>query len=89
MGGVGLDHYQGDARLALPAGPTESVAVEGQISSQRRVVFVSGCFNFLVSRFSAELGVAEGVESPFTARQATFDPAGRTWYASVALRLTV
>lgn len=88
MGGVGWDHYKGDARVAV-ALPSDAAVAEGEVSSQRILYFASGWFNFLVTRFSAELGVAQGVDDPFTNRVADFDVATLTWFASVSFRVTL
>ncbi len=85
MGGVGWDRYEGDARLRAGSGGDHS----GRVASERILYFASGWFNFLITRFSVEAGLAEGNRDPFQSRAGAFDPAERSWFASAALRVTL
>ena len=89
MGGVGWDRYEGDVQLSVPRGAGDPGSINGSVASERVLYFVSGWFNFLLTRLSVEVGVAEGVEDPFTGRSGGYDPAGATWFASAAFRITL
>ena len=89
MGGVGWDRYEGDVELSVPRGAGDPGSVTGAVASERVLYFVSGWFNFLLTRLSVEVGMAEGVGDPFADRSAGFDPTGATWFASTAFRITL
>ena len=89
MGGVGWDRYEGDVQLSVPRGAGDRGSINGDVASERVLYFVSGWFNFLLTRLSVEVGVAEGVGDPFAGRSAGYDPAGATWFASAAFRITL
>ncbi len=89
MGGVGWDRYEGDVELSVPRGAGDPGAVTGNVASERVLYFVSGWFNFLLTRLSVELGMAEGVGDPFESRTGAFDPHGATWFASTVFRITL
>ncbi len=89
MGGVGWDRYEGDVRLSVPRGTGDPGPINHAVASERVLYFVSGWFNFLLTRLSVEVGVAEGVEDPFTGRSGGYDPAGATWFAAAAFRITL
>ncbi len=89
MGGVGWDRYEGDVELSMPRGAGDPGGVTGSVASERVLYFVSGWFNFLLTRLSVELGMAEGVGDPFEDRTGAFDPHGATWFASTVFRITL
>ncbi len=89
MGGVGWDRYEGDVQLSVPRGAGDPGSVTGNVASERILYFVSGWFNFLLTRLSLEVGLAEGVGDPFEDRTGAFDPHGATWFASTAFRITL
>ncbi len=89
MGGVGWDRYEGDVRLSVPRGAGDAGSIGGSVASERVLYFVSGWFSFLLTRLSVEAGMAEGVGDPFAGRSPGYDPAGATWFASVAFRVTL
>lgn len=89
MGGVGWDRYEGDVRLSVPRGAGDPGSINGSVASERVLYFASGWFNFLLTRLSLEVGMAEGVGDPFTGRSAGYDPAATTWFASAAFRITL
>jgi len=89
MGGVGWDRYEGDVELSVLRGSGDPGSVMGDVASERVLYFVSGWFNFLLTRLSLEVGLAEGVGDPFEGRSGTFDPQGATWFASTAFRITL
>lgn len=89
MGGVGWDRYEGDAQLSVPRGAGDPGSVNGAVASERVLYFLSGWFNFLLTRLSVEVGMAEGVGDPFSGRSAGYDPAVATWFASAAFRITL
>lgn len=88
MAGVGWDRYAGEAAVSTTGGLDDAGAVSGRIASERTVYFASAWYNFLVSQLSVEIGLADGVSVPFAGRTGEYDPAGRSWFASVALRIT-
>lgn len=88
MGGVGWDRYEGDVELSVP-GAGDSGSTTATVASQRVLYFVSGWFNFLLTRLSVEVGMAEGVGDPFAGRSGGFDPSRSTWFASTAFRITL
>ena len=88
MAGAGWDRYEGEATVSATGGVDEPDAVSGRLASERTVYFVSAWYNFLISQLSAEVGVAEGVGDPFAGRSGGYDPAQRTWFASLAVRVT-
>ncbi len=89
MGGVGWDRYEGDVRLSVPRSSGGAASAAGAVASERVLYFVSGWFNFLLTRLSVEAGMAEGVDDPFSNRSAGFDPSRSTWFASTAFRITL
>ena len=89
MGGVGWDRYEGDVELSVPRGAGDPGGVSGNVASERVLYFLSGWFNFLLTRLSVEVGMAEGVGDPFGDRTGAFDPHGATWFASTAFRITL
>ena len=88
MGGVGWDRYQGQTRLS-PRGAEGQGQATGDISSERLLYFVNGWFNFVLTRLSLEIGRVQGVPDPFSGREGEYDPAGTTWFASTAFRVTL
>ena len=89
MAGAGWDRYEGDARISAGQGGTDPATAEGRVRAGRALYFASAWYNFLISQLSLEAGVAQGVGDPFPDRAGAFDPAGRTWFASAALRVTL
>ena len=88
MAGAGWDRYVGEATVSAAGGVDDSGAVTGRIASERTVYFASAWYNFLISQLSLEVGVADGVNDPFDDRGGEYDPAGRSWFASLAVRIT-
>lgn len=88
MAGAGWDRYEGEATVSATGGVDDPGAVSGRLASERTVCFVSAWYNFLISQLSAEVGVADGVSDPFDVRSGGYDPAGRSWFASLAVRVT-
>ena len=89
MGGVGWDRYEGDVELSVPRGAGDPGGVSGNVASERVLYFLSGWFNFLLTRLSVEVGMAEGVGDPFGDRTGAFEPHRATWFASTAFRITL
>ena len=88
MAGAGWDRYEGDATVSAVGSVDDPGAVSGRIASERTVYFVSAWYSFLVSQLSLEVGMADGVSDPFEGRSGGYDPSGRSWFASLALRVT-
>ena len=88
MAGVGWDRYAGEATVALGGSLDDPGSVSGTLASERAVYFVAGWYNFLISQISAEIGLADGVGSPFPGRAGAYDPGRRDWFASVSMRVT-
>lgn len=88
MAGAGWDRSEGEAVVAAGGELDDPAAVAGSLASERTVYFVGGWYNFLISQIAAEIGVGDGVDDPFTGRSGGYDPAGRNWFASVAVRVT-
>ena len=88
MAGAGWDRYVGEATVSATEGVDDPGAVMGRIASERTVYFASAWYNFLISQLSLEVGVADGVSDPFEGRSGEYDPSGRSWFASLALRVT-
>ena len=89
MAGVGWDRYDADADVTVPQPGGNTASVAGPVRSERSLYFAGGWFNFLISQISLEVGVAEGVTDPFTGRGGGYDPAGRDWFVSGAVRITL
>lgn len=90
MAGAGWDRYEGDARISAAQGESDRAgSAEGQVRAGRAVLFAAAWYSFLVSRLSLEAGVAQGAADPFPDRAGAFDPAGRSWFASAAFRVTL
>ncbi len=89
MGGVGWDRYEGDVELSVPRGAGDPGSVNGDVTSERVLYFLSGWFSFLLTRLSLEVGLAEGVGDPFENRTGAFEPSGATWFASTSFRITL
>lgn len=93
LGGVGWDRYNGEARVLAsitdPMGAAGLGTATGEITTERRMYFVSGWFNFLVYQLSGELGLADGFADPFGLRAGGFSPSDRTFFASAAFRITL
>ncbi len=89
MGGVGWDRYEGDVQLAVPRFAGDRGHASGFVRSERVLYFVSGWFNFLLTRLSVELGRADGVGDPFAGRSGGYDPSNPTWFASGTFRITL
>lgn len=88
MAGAGWDRYEGEATVSATGSVEDAGAVTGRIASERTVYFVSAWYNFLISQLSLEAGVADGVSDPFDGRSGGYDPAARSWFASLAVRIT-
>ncbi len=88
MAGAGWDRYEGEATVSATGGVEDPGAVTGRLASERTVYFVSAWYNFLISQLSLEAGVADGVSDPFEGRSGRYDPAARSWFASLAVRIT-
>jgi len=88
MAGAGWDRYVGEAAVSATGGLDEPGAVTGRLASERTVYFASAWYNFLISQLSLEVGVADGVNDPFADRSGEYDPSRRSWFASVAVRVT-
>lgn len=88
MAGAGWDRYDADADITVPQTSGNTSSVTGQVRTERSLYFAGGWFNFLISQISLEVGIAEGVSDPFTGRGGGYDPAGRDWFASGAVRIT-
>ena len=88
MAGVGWDRYRGDATVAAGADLDDPGSASGRLASERTVYFAAGWYNFLISRISAEIGMADGVHDPFPGRSGGYDPTRRDWFASVSARVT-
>lgn len=87
--GGGWDRYASDVRLRASA---EGAGVDGSASADdfvasRPLFFGGAALNFLVLQLSAEAGWAAGFDRP-AGRSGGFDPAGGTWFGSVAVQLT-
>lgn len=90
MAGAGWDRYEGEARIsAAQAGTNRAGSAEGRVRAGRAVLFAAAWYSFLISQLSLEAGIAQGAADPFPDRVGAFDPAGRTWFASVAFRVTL
>ncbi|MGI9626638.1 MAG: hypothetical protein ACR2QM_07375 [Longimicrobiales bacterium] len=93
MAGAGWDRYEGDvgieARVADPLGGTFSGSAQGEITTERMVYFASGWYTFLVYQISAEIGLADGFDDPFTSRSGGFRPSDRNVFGSLAFRITL
>lgn len=89
LGGAGWDRYSGRARVSVRDGAGSASAAEGRLSSSRRLYFAGAWLSYLVTRISAEGGIAEGMADPFPERSGAFDPGAGAWFASVALRITL
>lgn len=90
MAGAGWDRYEGQVRISAAQGEgTQAASANERVRTDRAVLFASAWYSFLVSRLSLEAGVAQGVRDPLSDRVGDFDPAGRTWFASVAVRVTL
>lgn len=93
MAGYGWERYDGDVSLAARApdglGGTITGAAAGNLSQGRRLYFVSGWFNFLITQFAFEAGLADGFDSPFGARTVGFKPSDRTLFMTAAFRITI
>lgn len=88
MAGAGWDRYEGEATVSTTGGLDESGAVTGRLASERTVYFASAWYNFLISQLSLEVGVADGVSDPFQDRSGGYDPSRRSWFASLAVKVT-
>lgn len=88
MAGAGWDRSAGEAVVAAGGGLDDPGAAAGSLASERTVYFAGGWYNFLISQIAAEIGVGDGVDDPFAGRSGGYDPAGRSWFASVAVRVT-
>ena len=90
MAGAGWDRYEGRVRISAAQGETaEAASANERVRTDRSLLFAAAWYSFLVSRLSLEAGVAQGVPDPFPDRVGDFDPAGRTWFASAAVRVTL
>ncbi len=89
MAGAGWDRYEGDARISAAQGGREPAAAEGRVRAGRTLLFAAAWYSFLISQLSLEAGIAQGAADPFPDRVGAFDPAGRTWFAAAALRVTL
>lgn len=95
LAGIGWDRYGGDVDVsvmdpapALPPG-AEVGRATGDPTSERRLYFLGGGMTFVVFQVSAEVGWAEGFDPNLPERgEATFDPASRSLFGSIAFRLT-
>lgn len=90
LAGVGRDDISTDARYqvrnAAAPGLTER---SGSLDGARWLYFVSGSRSFnIVFSISLEAGFAEGFD-PVVGHTGSFDPAGRTFFAATAFRLTI
>lgn len=88
MAGAGWDRYEGEATVSAAGGLDEGGAVAGRLASERTVYFASAWYNFLISQLSLEVGVADGVNDPFDDRSGEYDPSRRSWFASLAVKVT-
>ena len=88
MAGAGWDRYEGEAAVSAAGGLDEGGAVAGRLASERTVYFASAWYNFLISQVSLEAGVADGVNDPFDDRGGEYDPSRRSWFASLAVKVT-
>ena len=88
MAGAGWDRYEGEATVSATGGVEDAGAVTGRLASERTIYFAAAWYNFLISQFSLEAGVADGVSDPFEGRSGGYEPAGRSWFASLAVRIT-
>ncbi len=91
FGGIGWDQYEGDVAIFVtdPSGGEADENGEGSLESHRRLYFVGASRTFLTLQISAELGWAEGFDSPIPlSGDGGFDPTGDSHFGSVALRLT-
>ncbi len=86
MGGVGLDRYEGNARVAVTGIPASA---KQHIRTERKLFFAAAWFNFVIAQVSLEAGLAEGVDDPFPDRLGAFAPGDRTWFAVSAFRITL
>ena len=89
LAGAGWDRYEGDARIALDPGSSSPASADRRVRSDRMLYFGAAWFSFLISQLSVEVGIAEGVDDPFSDRRTAFDPAQRRWFASAAFRVTL
>ncbi len=93
LAGFGWDRYDGDVELqaSVSDGATGVVtgASSGPLTQERRLYFVSGWFNLLISQLSVEAGLADGFRSPFAGGTGGFQPEDRTLFLSAAFRMTV
>jgi len=91
FGGVGWDRYEGDVTVFIldPQGGESDESGEGSLESDRHLFFVGASRTFLTLQLSAELGWGDGFDSPIPlSGEGGFDPAGASYFGSLALRLT-
>lgn len=92
MAGAGWERYTGDVAVAASvpgaSGGTITGSAAGSISTDRRLYFVAGWFNFLISQISFEAGMAEGFDDPFGAARA-FEASDRSLFFSLGFRVTI
>ncbi|NNM06143.1 MAG: hypothetical protein HKO65_13725 [Gemmatimonadetes bacterium] len=89
--GVGWDRYGGEVAVNIldPQGGGSDDSGEGRLESERYLGFLGASRTFLTFQVSGELGWAEGFESTLPlSGQGGFDPAGPSFFGSLALRLT-
>ena len=93
LAGYGWDRYDGDVSLAASApdglGGSITGTATGGLTQERRLYFVSGWFNFLITQLAVEAGLADGFEHPFTGRTGGFEPTDRTFFMTAAFRITI
>ena len=93
MAGYGWERYDGDVSLAAAVpnglGGTVNGAASGPLTQDRQLYFVSGWFNFLITQMAVEAGLADGFDHPFTGRTGGFEPSDRTFFMTVAFRITI
>ncbi|MDE2974096.1 MAG: hypothetical protein OXU64_05130 [Gemmatimonadota bacterium] len=87
LAGAGWDRYAGEAVVSVGGGLDDPGSEGGTLASERTVYFLAGWYNFVISQISAEIGLADGVGSPFPGRSAGYDPGRRDWFASVSVRV--
>lgn len=92
MVGAGWDRVSGDVDVATSVpggmGGTITGAATGRVSTDRRLYFVAGWFNFLISQISFEAGLADGFDDPFGGGR-PFDASDRSLFLSVGFRITI